>query len=157
MIKPLLIAMSIAAVTLAALPEVACAAYEDTTPVANAESPDFVFGRKALERKDWKEAVARFSRVVAKEPDNADAHNLLGYSQRSAGNLDAAIASYERALKLNPKHRGALEYSGIAFVRSGNLARAQENLAKLKDLCGVNCDEYRDLARAIADSKTGKK
>lgn len=136
-----------------------CPAYAvdlDTTPVANAENPDFVAGRKAVERKNWNEAVTRFSRVVAKEPDNADAHNMLGYSLRWAGNVDAAIASYERALKLNPKHRGALEYSGIALLKSGSTERAQENLAKLKDICGVNCDEYKDLAKAIAEHQAGK-
>ena len=157
MINKLVSAMSVTALALLSLPPAAVAIDEDTTPVVNAENPDFVAGRKALERKNWKEAVSRFSRVVAKEPESADAHNLLGYSQRGAGNLEAAIASYERALKLNPKHRGALEYSGVAFIKTGNLARAQDNLAKLKEICGVNCEEYRDLAQAISDSKAGRK
>lgn len=123
----------------------------DTTPQANAENPDFAAGRKAVERKNWGEAVKRFRQVVAKEPDNADGHNMLGYSLRWQGDLSGAIVSYERALKIDPKHRGALQYSGIAFVKSGDVVRAQQNLAKLKDICGVNCDEYKELATAIAD------
>ena len=129
----------------------------DTTPEVNVENPDFVAGRKAVERKNWKEAVTRFTRVVAKEPDNADAHNLLGYALRWQGDVNAAIASYERALKINPNHRGALEYSGIAFVKAGDVSRAKDKLAKLKDVCGVNCEEYRDLAKAIAELQVGKK
>jgi Flp pilus assembly protein TadD len=128
----------------------------DTTPQANAENADFAAGRKAVERKDWNEAVKRFSRVVSKEPNNADAHNMLGYSLRWQGDVNGAIASYERALAINPKHRGALEYSGIAFIKSGNTARAQDNLAKLKDVCGVNCEEYKDLAKAIAEQQAKK-
>jgi Flp pilus assembly protein TadD len=157
MLKRQFAAGLLAAIASLSMPHIAAAVDLDTTPEANAENPDFTAGRKAIERKNWNEAVKRFSRVVDREPGNADAHNLLGYSLRWQGNVDAAIASYERALKLNPKHRGALEYSGIAFVKAGNMARAQDNLAKLKDICGVNCDEYKDLAKAIAEqSPAGK-
>jgi len=150
MLKTTLIAAALTAAILASTPADVRAVDVDTTPQANAESADFVAARRAIERKNWKEASTRLQRVVAAEPGNADAHNLLGYALRWQNDLPGALASYERALKINPQHRGALEYAGVALIRSGQRARAEENLAKLKEICGVNCEEYRDLARALA-------
>jgi Flp pilus assembly protein TadD len=146
------------AVALAVLAvEPAAAADTESTPVANVENRDYAAGRRAVERKNWPEAVERFRRAVSAEPNNADAHNMLGYSLRWSGQMDQAFASYDRALQIDPKHRGALQYSGIASIRTGNLARAEQNLGKLKDLCGVNCTEYKELAQALADARAGKR
>jgi len=35
----------------------------------------------------------------------------------------------------------------------GNKAKAREHLAALERICGKQCDEYRDLAKAIATAK----
>lgn len=134
----------------------AIAADTDSTPIVQ-ENRDYAAGRRAVERKNWPEAVERFRKAVVAEPDNADAHNMLGYALRWSGQMDQALASYERALQLDPRHRGALQYSGIAYIRAGRTDRAEANLAKLKDLCGVNCAEYRELAKALADAKAGRR
>ena len=60
---------------------------------------------------------------------------------------------YREALRLDPKHRGANEYIGEAYVLVGNKAKAQEHLAALERICGKGCEEYQDLARAIAQAK----
>lgn len=143
-------AAAIFAVALAGAPVLA--ADTESTPAVNLENRDYVAGKRAVERKNWPEAVERFRRAAAAEPNNADAHNMLGYSLRWSGQMDQAFASYDRALQINPQHRGALQYSGIASIRAGNAARAEQNLGKLKDLCGVNCDEYKELAKALADA-----
>jgi tetratricopeptide (TPR) repeat protein len=127
-----------------------------TTPVANAENKDYAAGRSAVGRKDWPAAVASFTKVVAAEPNNADAHNLLAYSYRWQGKYDDAFSHYERALSINPDHRGALEYQGVAFVKTGQIDKAEGNLARLEKIAGRNAEETRDLAKAIAEAKAKK-
>jgi tetratricopeptide (TPR) repeat protein len=62
---------------------------------------------------------------------------------------DESFAAYRQALTLDPKHRGAHEYIGIAYVQSGQLAKAREHLAILDKLCSASCEEYRDLKEAV--------
>jgi Flp pilus assembly protein TadD len=125
------------------------AADMQTTPTENAQVDDFTAGKKAMDGKLWAEAVASFSKVVAKNPKNADAYNYLGYSNRWLGKYDEAFAAYGKALTLDPNHRGALEYSGIAYLKTGQKAQAQVQLAKLQALC-ASCSETADLAKAVA-------
>jgi hypothetical protein len=56
-------------------------------------------------------------------------------------------------LRLDPQHRGAHEYMGEAYVLTGDKARAQQHLAALERICGKGCEEYQDLAKAIAQAK----
>jgi Flp pilus assembly protein TadD len=135
----------------------AYAAETETTPVANAVNRDYAAGKKAVDRKDWAGAVASFRKVVAAEPENADGYNMLGFSLRWMGQMDEAFAAYDRALKLNPKHRGALEYSGIAYLKAGEPTKANEQLSKLESLGAKSSEEYRDLAKAISDYDAGKR
>jgi Flp pilus assembly protein TadD len=136
---------------------VARAAETETTAPADAENPDYQAGRTAVERKDWPAAVASFRKVVAAEPTNADGYNMLGFSLRWMGRMDEAFAAYDRALAINPQHRGALEYSGVAYLKAGKPARAQEQLARLEKIGARSSEEYRDLAKAIADYNAGKR
>jgi Flp pilus assembly protein TadD len=127
-----------------------------TTPAADAENKDYVAGRSAVGRKDWAAAVASFSKVVAAEPNNADAHNLLAYSYRWQGKFDEAFSHYQRALSIDPNHRGALEYQGVAYVKTGQIDKAEGNLARLEKIAGHNAEETRDLAKAITEAKAKK-
>jgi Flp pilus assembly protein TadD len=114
-----------------------------------ARDPDYVAAKEALERKDWREAVERFSRAVLRDPENADLQNYLGFSYRNLGQLDPAFKHYMRALELNPRHRGAHEYAGEAYLMLGDLAKAEQHLAALRRICLLPCEELADLERAI--------
>ncbi|MDI1341408.1 tetratricopeptide repeat protein [Polaromonas sp.] len=127
----------------------ALAADFQATPVENARLDDFAAGKKAMDAKKWAEAASSFSKVVAQNPKNADAYNYLGYSNRWLGKYDEAFAAYNNALTLDPKHRGALEYSGIAYLKTGQKAQAEAQLARLQAIC-ASCEETADLAKAIA-------
>jgi len=121
------------------------------SPSSPPEDPDLAAARKALEAKDWPQAIRRLELARGREPRNADVHNLLGFAERKQGHLEAALAHYDEALRLDPRHRGAHEYAGEAFLLAGNLAKAEEHLAALDKLCTFSCEEYRDLKRAVAD------
>jgi tetratricopeptide (TPR) repeat protein len=115
----------------------------------------FQAGVQAIERQDWKKAIALFQTSLQWDRFNADAHNWLGYAYRNAGDMKNAFAEYEEALRLDPGHKGAHEYLGEAYVIAKNLPKAQEHLAALEKLCGRTCPEYKDLEEAIDKAKAG--
>jgi tetratricopeptide (TPR) repeat protein len=125
----------------------------DTTPAPEvSKDPVIERYRAASERQDWKSAVALMQEAVTKDPRNADYHNLYAYSLRKSGtgSMDLVFKHYDEALRIDPKHRGAREYLGEAYLQVGNVAKAKEQLAALDKLCFFGCEEYDDLKKAIA-------
>lgn len=122
-----------------------------TTPLANNQNADFVAGKQAIDRKDWRSAVDSFSKVEKSMPGNADLHNFLGYAYRHLDDLDNSFRHYKEALRLDPKHRGAHEYIGQAYLKAKQPEKAAEHLAELEKICGKGCEEYKDLAKSIAN------
>jgi Flp pilus assembly protein TadD len=114
-------------------------------------NPDLAKAERLIEKKQWDEAIRALQEVTAKDSKNADAYNWLGYAERNRGNTDAAFAYYDKALALDPKHRGAHEYVGEAYLMVGKPDKAREHLAVLEKLCGKKCEEYEDLAKDIRE------
>ena len=114
-----------------------------------ATDPNFTAAKNAIDAKDWKKAIDLLNKVRV----NADVHNYLGYAYRHIGNFNEAFNNYKRALEIDPKHRSAHEYVGEAYLLTNNLPKADEHLAALKQICGAGCEQYKDLAREIAEYK----
>jgi tetratricopeptide (TPR) repeat protein len=105
----------------------------------------------AIARKDWVAAQTTLKQALAGNAQNADYHNLYAYSLRRGPNPDLQLvfSHYEAALRINPRHRGAHEYIGEAYLQAGNLAKAKEHLAALDKLCFFGCEEFKDLKAAV--------
>jgi predicted Zn-dependent protease len=131
----------------------------DSSPPAAKPAADPTFGRaKAMiEAKDYRGALPLLQQVVAKEPKNADAYNLLGYATRKSGDPNGSLQYYTYALTLDPKHLGANEYIGEAYLMLDKPQQAEQHLARLDSLCVFGCVEQRTLKAAIASYKAGKK
>ena len=125
----------------------------DTPDIAPAAADPLTPARAQLAARNWAGAINELKRVNATQ--NADWNNLMGYSHRRAANPDYAAAEkfYDEALRLNPKHRGALEYSGELYLIKGDLAKAEQRLAALDKVCTLPCEEYTDLKNAVARFK----
>lgn len=116
--------------------------------------------RTAIDAKDWNKALSELNLAAKEDPRNADVQNLLGYSYRKRSNPDLAKAfeHYKEALRLNPNHKGAHEYIGEAYLMDKKPAEAQKHLVQLEAICGnKTCEEYADLAKAMADYKARNK
>ena len=128
----------------------------ESKPAANKEDADFVAGKKAIERKDWKSAVDALSRALTRKPESADIHNYLGYAYRHMDDLTLSFTHYKEALRIDPNHRGAHEYIGQAYLKAGQPDKAAEHLARLEQICGKRCEEYQDLAKSLAAYQKAK-
>lgn len=140
-LKAILVATAIALVT----PLASAADMTPSTPATNTMAS----ARTLIADKKWPEAVAELKRV--NETRNADWNNLMGYSLRKSAtpDLDAAERHYLEALRIDPRHRGALEYSGELYLMKGDLPKAERQLAALDKLCFLPCEEYTDLKKAV--------
>ena len=144
---------------LSSLPGLAPAA--DVGPAATParpQDPTLEQARAATAQKDWAAAQAILRDAVARDPSNADYHNLYAYSIRKGENPDMSLVfkHYNEALSIDPKHKGAHEYLGEAYLMVGNVGKAKEHLAQLDKLCFFPCSEFSDLKKAIADFETSK-
>ena len=105
---------------------------------------------------DYPAALQTFLKLAKQAPKDADIQNYIGFTYRKMGKFEAAATYYERALELNPKHKGALSYQGELFLGLNQMDKAEANLAKLKKICFFGCSALDDLEKAIADTqKTG--
>jgi len=145
-----LMAVALIGSALAFVPCAGVAEPFEESPAAAGLDPDYAAGKKAIEAGQWKAAVKAFASVALRDTRNADIQNYLGYAYRNLGEFDLAFKHYGRALELSPRHRGAHEYIGEAYLMNGNLAKAEEHLAALERICLLPCDEYDVLRKKIA-------
>src|SRR5262245_155617 len=97
----------------------------DPSPKPKPSEPksDYDAGRQAIEARDWNGAIKSLSSAAQRDSRNPDIQNLLGYAYRNSGQLDIAFKYYERALQLDPRHLGAHEYIGEAYLMANNPAK----------------------------------
>jgi tetratricopeptide (TPR) repeat protein len=111
--------------------------------------------RQALQSQQWLQALdalRQLSREMPEITDDAEYHNLMGYSLRQASpsHLGAAVDHYQQALRLDPAHVQAREYLGQAYLMQGRPDLAREQLQHIERLCqGQACEAWRSLQQAI--------
>ena len=89
----------------------------DTTPVKS--DPIWLTEvRTSIKSEKYDQAIKQLQ--GANEISSADWNNLMGYSLRKKQPPDLAGAEkyYQAALKIDPNHRGALEYYGCLLYTS---------------------------------------
>ena len=79
----------------------------------------------------------------------------MGFAFRNLGDYGKSQTSYDQALSIDPKHKGANEYLGELYLKLGQLEKAESQLARLDDICTFGCREYDKLKAAIEAYKTG--
>ena len=116
------------------------------------KDPAMEQARAAIAKEDWTRAQGVLREAVARNPQDADAHNLYAYSMRKGPNpsMDLVFRHYNEALRIDPKHRGAHEYIGEAYLMSGNVEKAKDHLAQLDKLCRLGCEEFSKLKKEVA-------
>jgi tetratricopeptide (TPR) repeat protein len=101
---------------------------------------------------DYRGAMTILDKIIAKDPRNPDALNLMGFCERKLGNTDEALEYYEKALAIKPNHVGANEYLGELYLELKNLPKAEERLKVLAKACN-GCEEQQELKEKIEKYK----
>jgi tetratricopeptide (TPR) repeat protein len=120
--------------------------------ITSRDAPYLASVRAKIQAKDYKGALAELTPMLETH-QHADVYSLMGFALRKTGDYKQAYTFYRKALDFDPEHKGALEYLGELYVETGQVDKARENLALLKKLCPVGCEEMFDLEEAIASAK----
>ena len=116
--------------------------------ITSKDAPDLTSVRAKIKAKDFKAALAELTPMLATY-QHADVYNLMGFSLRKTGDYKQAYTFYRKALDFDPNHKGALEYLGELYVETGQMDKAKENVARLRELCPSGCEELADLEKAV--------
>jgi tetratricopeptide (TPR) repeat protein len=144
--RTLLLRFTLVALLAAAI--LAAAARAAESPSVPNGPAELVPVRAMIKAKQYAPALAQLKTLVVKYP-TPDVYTLLGHALWKTGDPAQGMAYYNKALAMDPNHRGALEYQGELFVEMGQIDKAKENLARLSHLCSFGCEEQGDLKEAI--------
>ena len=149
-------ASAVLLIAAAAMAAAALAEPFESNPNLAATDADYAAGKQAMEKKNWSEAAKRFEVALKRNPDSADLQNYLGYTHRNLKQYELAFKYYKRAIELEPRHRGAHEYIGEAYLQVNDLPNAEKHLAALRGICLLPCEELDDLEKAVNAYKAKK-
>ena len=127
----------------------------DTAPIKS-DPAWLTESRASIKAEKYDQAIKQLQ--AANDTSSADWNNLMGYSLRKKQPPDLVGAEkyYQAALKIDPNHRGALEYYGMLKLINNDLTGAEALLARLDKVCTFGCEEYSDLKAAIQKYKSKK-
>ena len=113
-------------------------------------------GIQAGKDNDYPKAIGFFEQASEKDPGNADVLNMLAHAQRMTGQIDAALANYQKALAIRPDFAQAREYLGETYLQA-----ALRERDRLKSYGDNGKTEFQDLTggfkRPRPSSRTRKR
>jgi tetratricopeptide (TPR) repeat protein len=95
----------------------------------------FAAGVQQMSEGNWDEAVATFSRIIARKPDFAEGWNKRATVYYLKGEYEKSLADCHEVMKRNPYHYGALSGYGMIY---GQLGEPQRALESYEQALGVN-------------------
>ena len=101
----------------------------------------------------WQDDVTLWQDVVSKSTQKARGYNNLGIAYMKRDELDKAIASYDKALEVNPGHAETYCSRGLIHARRGHYEHAIEDYTKAISLTPRFAKAYHN--RGIAFTMVG--
>lgn len=117
--------------------------------VTQPAGPDLTKARELIEAKNWPVAIVELKKLESTAKADADVYNLLGFTHRKQKLFEPALAYYQKALNLNPKHLGAHVYLGELYLETGKIDKAIAQSKVLAKLCPQGCKENKELQAAL--------
>jgi protein O-mannosyl-transferase len=91
-------------------------------------------GRTVQRNLDYCDPLRMWTKVVAVAPHNSRGHFSLGATLSLRGDLERAMACFERAIALAPNYARAHANLGILLIQQGDLERGEEYLRRAIEL-----------------------
>jgi len=102
----------------------------------------------------YEAALAELEEAGRQFGPHPDVLTYMGFANRKMKRFEIAEDYYQRALAVAPDHLGAIEYYGELKVERGDMAGAQQHLARLEKLCAFGCYEAEELGRWITEAQS---
>src|SRR5512142_2891449 len=110
-----------------------------------------LLGQSLYKLGRFEDATEVYGKLVDESPVEAAARVNLGLANLKARRHAQAVRQLEIALDLNPDHRKAMGYLGLAWLEQGHVARAREWFERAgSDPMVARCDELLALERGAA-------
>lgn len=110
--------------------------------------PAYTSGRQALDSGDFARAEQQLQRARNYVPDNPETNFALGNLRLAQGKPAEAKSFYEIVLRLNPKHKGALNNLGLLALEENQPAIAQQYLRRALEQDSQDGKTFYLLAKA---------
>ena len=114
---------------------------------------DYKSAIKLIKKSKYDDAIDKLMALVDVDTTDftkADVFNEIGFAYRKSQDFDNASKYYDKALKLDPNHLGALEYQGEMYVDLGQKENALANLEELRNLVGEKDSYFKELNNYIS-------
>ncbi len=117
---------------------------------AGFDSPEARFARAVILVKQNRinEALAAFDRIIAAEPQNAQAYYQKGVVYKQGNDPDKAVSAYLQAVKIDPMLSGAWFDLGVIYYNRGDYAQAMNAYQQVTKLEPNNYQAHANLASA---------
>ncbi len=106
-------------------------------------------GEAAMQAGQIDVAIDAYESALTVEPGSVTVLIKLADATRAQGMQGKALHYYRMALASDPRNLAAIAGEGEALAEKGAVQKARRNLARLKGMCGVDCDATRRLSAAI--------
>ena len=103
-------------------------------------------GVLAVRHRDWQLARVHFGAYLQFDPENGDAHLMMGNLMLDTGQVDTALEYLERSVELDPGWAPAYRSLGKAYEQAEQFEEAVESLQRYLELA----DNPRDAAQIRA-------
>jgi tetratricopeptide (TPR) repeat protein len=117
------------------------------------------FTQDEAKRNDLLRAsAAAYEKALAIEPDNINYRTDMGlaYFFRTPPEVDKAIAEYRKSLEVDPKHEITLVNLAVALTAKGDVAAAEETIARIQTV-NPNNQKLQQLRADLLKVQSGEK
>jgi Flp pilus assembly protein TadD len=104
----------------------------------------------ARQLRFWRDGETLSERALAVTKDNLVAHYTLGNCLLQRGQVEEAIAQFQKALEIEPGYTEAHDNLGIAFLHKGQVNEAMAQFQKALELQPDNVEVQNNLAWVLA-------
>lgn len=104
---------------------------------------------KFIDQGEYKKAKKNLLVIIKKDEGDAEAYNLLGYTERQLQNYILAIEFYKKALTINNDFIGAHHYIAMAYLELDDIEKAKYHLNQLDLICLFGCEDYFEVKNKI--------
>ena len=112
---------------------------------------DYTRAIRLLEVQEFEQAVARFTLVIRRQPDFAQAYRgrALAYYRAERPQVDLALEDLDKAIELKPEFAGAYRDRAVIWQDKGDIQKAAADLEKALSLYNPIRDPAR-IAEVLA-------